>query len=215
MKKRAKIEILAYLMLFVLLLLLVFIAHDYTVARYSDGAQASYTVELKDFDMDFNLTYTSDTTHQLVAVKSAELRASKGVVKLSPTEYATMKFDTIYKGEGKCYYRFKITESWQHETEDNTRTITPRSLSEYTFGADFYDNRSYDGYIYCITPMAGASATDELTTQAVTRCVAGIDAPDLLAASDAANAVEISVELDAVQWNRVKEKWGLTKLPWE
>ena len=40
----------------------------------------------------------------------------------------------------------------------------------------------------------------------------GYDAYDLLN-DDASNYVEITVDVDVIQWSRVKVVWGLRKLP--
>lgn len=177
-----------------------------TMARFSKGESAGYSNELKDFDMSYNLSYDGADTNEPNA---------HGIVRLNIADYASLKLSTTYRGEGKCYYRFKINESWQHKDGSNVEYLTPRSLSDYNLTSDFYDNRGYDGYIYCTTPLSGNAPNAMINTNVITSCIPGIDAPDLLDAADASTFVDISVELEAVQWNRAKELWGLSKLPWE
>ena len=209
-RKRFIVSLTVYLTCFVLIA--GFLTYHYTNARYSRGANVEYTSELKDFDLSFQLKYNDGTDH---VVSPADLQANHGVLRLTSAQYESLKFDTIYKGEGKCFYRFKITESWLHKDASDKDVLTPRSLSDYNLSDDFYDNRSYDGYIYCKNAINGSSPTDTITTQAITNCIPGSDAVDLLDPADAATLVDISVEIEGVQWNRAKEVWGLTEFPWE
>lgn len=210
-RKRAIVE--AIVTLVCLCMLIGFFTVHYTVARYSDGTSFTQNGELKDFDVDFQLRYKEGVEHTVTA---SDLSASHGILRLTVPQYETLQLDTTYKGEGKCYYRFKITESWLHKNASGEDMLTPRSLSEYNLDTDnFYDNRSYDGYIYCKTAMTGNSPTDIITVSAITNCEPGIDAPDLLDDADRSTLVDIAVEIEGVQWNRAKEVWGLSKLPWE
>lgn len=187
-----------------------FVVH-YTVARYSVGDETSYSAELKDFNIDFQLKYTDGGTQQTVG--AADLSANNGVVRLTKEQYNTLELDSVYTGEGRCYYRVKIIESWIMVDGANS-TIIPHSLSEYDLNSNFYDNRSYDGWIYCKEAIDGDSDDELKSLNVLSVSSGGIDAPDLLD-DDASNYVEIAVEVEAVQWNRAKEIWGLNKLPWE
>ena len=187
-----------------------FVIH-YTVARYSVGDETSYSAELKDFNIDFQLKYTDGGIQQTVG--AADLSANNGVVRLTKEQYNTLELDSVYSGEGRCYYRVKIIESWIMVDGANS-TIIPHSLSEYDLNSNFYDNRSYDGWIYCKEAIDGESDSSLKSLNVLSVSSGGIDAPDLLN-DDASNYVEIAVEVEAVQWNRAKEIWGLNKLPWE
>lgn len=182
---------------------------NYSLAKYTDGTSQSYTVQLQDFDVGFSLTYTNNgTTH---TVSDRDLSANHGILRLSPAEYNSLKMDIDYTGEGMCYCRFRITESWQHTDSTGKDVITPKELSAYTLDSKLYDGRSYDGYIYYAEPLKG----ENTSVQAITACAAGSDAVDLLSPDDAAQFVDIAVEIQAAQWNQAKKLWGLTKFPWE
>ena len=209
-RKRFIVSLIVYI--FCLVIMIGFVSYHYTIARYSKGVNAEYTSELKDFDLSFQLRYNDGIEH---TVSPADLQSSHGVVRLTSSQYESLKLDTMYTGEGKCYYRFKITESWLHKDASDKDVLTPRSLSDYNLSDDFYDNRSYDGYIYCKSVISGNSPSDTIVTNAITNCTPGSDAVDLLDPADAATLVDISVEVEGVQWNRAKEIWGLSKLPWE
>lgn len=185
--------------------------HD-SQAMYTQGNEEDFTAELQDFDIDFEMTYT-DAGGNPVIVKASDFAGSHGVKRLTKAEYATLQLKVDYKGKGKCYYRFKITESWMH-TDVNTGKdmITPKALSSYTFGENMYDNRSYDGYIYCTEALKDA----DKTMTVITKCEEGGDAADLNdKVNDVSQFVDIAFEIDAVQWNRAEVLWGLDKLPWE
>lgn len=180
-------------------------------AKNISQTEESYDAELADFDMDFSLTYTSGGNP--VTLSSGDLSAQHGVVRLTKAEYNTMKLNAEYTGPGECYYRFKITESWLHsEIVDGNPTdiITPKELSTYQFGTDMYDNRSYDNCIYSSVPLKD----DNRSIEVISSCTEGADAADLLDPAHASQYVDISVEFEAVQWNRAAKIWGFSELPW-
>ena len=184
-------------------------------ARTVGVEEESYTAALADFNMDFSLTYTSGGN--TVTLSSGDLDAQQGVIRLTKEEYDTLKLKAVYTGPGKCYYRFKLTESWLHRETiggDTVDIVTPKELSTYTFGTSIYDNRSYDGWIYYKNLVDGESLDNVKNVIAISGVSVGSDAADLLN-GDHSNCVEISLELEAVQWNRAKEIWGLSKLPWQ
>lgn len=208
-RKRFIVSLVVYGVL--LSMLIGFFAVHYTVARYSVGDETSYSGELKDFDISFQLKYMDSGVEQTVS--ATDLAATNGVVRLTKEQYNTLKLDTVYSGEGRCYYRAKIIESWIMVDGANS-TIIPHSLSAYTLNENFYDNRSYDGWIYCKEAIDGDSDNELKSLRVLSVTEGGNDAPDLLN-NDASNYVEIAVEVEAVQWNRAKEVWGINKLPWE
>ncbi len=179
-----------------------------TNAKYVNADDTSMSAELMDFDIGFTLEYSSVGTQHTVT--SGELADSHGVTRLTADEYGTLKMLVDYTGEGKCCYRFRLTESWQH-TENGRDIITPKELSDYTLAEGLYDNRSDDGYIYACSALSGTSTSFEV----ITGCTPGEDAADLISEDDGSEFVDISVELEAVQWNRAKEIWGFTQFPWE
>lgn len=183
-----------------------------SMAKFTERNTGNYTAELEDFDVDFYLTYT-DANNQNQTITPSSLSNSAGVIRLTENEYNTLKMYTSYTGEGRCYYRFKITESWQHtETIDNEQVdiITPKTLSTYSLDNTLYDNRSDDGFIYCKDILSGESRN----FTAITQFTAGTDADNLIDSSHHSQFVDISIELEAVQWNRAEEIWKLSKLPW-
>jgi len=178
-------------------------------AKYLDEEEMSYKAELQDFDVNFVLTYISDGTEH--SVTSEDLSNSNGVFRLSANDYPSLKLNIEYTGKGKCYCRFRITESWQHTDSTGQDVITPKALSKYTLDSNFFDNRSDDGYIYCCEALKDES---RLFT-AITACTAGEDAIDLLSPEDEAQFVDIAVEVEAVQWNQAIKFWNIDRLPWE
>lgn len=206
-KKRFKVTVIVYAVC--ILLLAAFFTISGTVSRFATSKSETVAASDNDFDAWFEWT-TVDGANTEVPVLN-----STGVYRLNNIDdYDNLKLDIKYKGEGRSYLRFKITESWQHNDGVHD-VITPHSLSTYTLGENFYDNRSDDGFIYYALPLNGEDNTTTLTLNAITQCIGGEDALDLLDHTDASTFVDISVELEAVQWNRAKELWGISKLPWE
>lgn len=181
----------------------------YSNAKYTDAVDESYTANLQDFNVDFSLTY-NDTDGNEKTVSSGDLASSHGVVRLKAEDYNSLKFNTTYSGQGRCYYRFKITESWQHK-EGEVDVITPKQLSKYTLADNLYDNRSDDGYIYCKDILEGDSAN----YVAIRKFDAGADAGNLIDnEAHKSQFVDISVVVEAVQWNQAEDLWNLEKFPW-
>ena len=177
-------------------------------AKFTEQEEESYIAELQDFDVNFTLSYVKNGV--LHTVTDGEINEHNGVLRLSSEDYKTLRLDIEYTGKGKCFCRFRITESWQHD-ENGTDVITPKQLSVYTLDPCLYDNRSDDGYIYCTEALM--DETKEIT--AVSHFTAGADAVNLIDnTNDRSQFVDISVELEAVQWNRATEFWKLDKLPW-
>lgn len=179
-------------------------------AKFVEENETSYSARLQDYDVGFVLEYTSGTTEH--SITTSDLSDNHGILRLTVAEYETLKMNITYTGEGACYCRFKITESWQHtDTATGKEIITPKELSAYTLHSNLYDNRSDDGYIYCTELLKGTSRS----FTAITSCTAGADAADLISPDDAAQFVDISLELEAAQWNKAADLWELQKLPWE
>ena len=178
-------------------------------ARYITDDNVVYNAELQDFDVDFLLTYTSNGTEHTVS--SGELADTGGVLRVSKENYPSLRLNLNYTGNGKCYCRFRISESWQHTDSNGHDVISPKALSAYLLDSRFYDNRSNDGYIYLTQVLKNNSCN----ISAITGCSAGEDAVDLLSPDDAAQFADISVNVEAVQWNQALKLWNIEKLPWE
>lgn len=207
-KKRFKVTVIVYLICIAILFSL-FVIVVPTMSRYTKQGSETVVASDKDFDINFTLNYNNG--NDVVTLHKADLNASNGLLRLTSEEYSTITVDMNYTGEGRCYYRFKINESWQN---DGAGTIIPHSLSTLTLSEDFYDGRSYDGWIYYKYPVDGESPANVKNVRAISEITIGNDAPDLLE-GDYSNCVDISLEIEAVQWNRVKELWGYSNLPWE
>lgn len=177
-------------------------------AKYIEQHQMVYDNTLADFNVNFTLSYGSEP--DIHSYSAEDLVQSNGLLRMSINDYSTMKLTINHNGQGWSYLRFKVVESWQHTDSNGKDIITPKELSTYTLDETMYDNRDIDGYIYCKSILK-----DEQSIQAITKCVSGNDAVDLLSSADASQFVDVSVEIEAVQWNQAQEVWGLTSLPWE
>ena len=211
-RKRFIVTVIIYAVM--LVLLVGFFTVHYTIARYSTSTENIYNAELKDMNVDFILTYVKNGETQ--RLNKTDLVASNGVLRLTPEQYSTMQLTINYTGDARCYYRFKIAESWLYDDNNagGASIIIPHTLSNYSLSSAFYDNRSYDGWIYYKNLVDGESLDNVKNVIAISGASVGSDAADLLN-GDHSNCVEISLELEAVQWNRAKEIWGLSKLPWQ
>lgn len=206
-------KLIAILSVFMCILCVIGIGVGVTIAKYKTSTSGSLSTQLHDFNVTFEFKYTDDETGTEQTITASDLQNSNGLLRLSLTEYDTLKVNTIYYGMGKCYYRFRIKESWQHLHDGVTEMITPKQLSDYTLADGLYDNRSDDGFIYSGV-LTGESDSSVQTFNVITSCTKGLDAADLLDEADVSTFVDIMFEIDAVQWNRAKVMWRLSNEQW-
>lgn len=185
----------------------------FTYAKYKRNETGVIEGKLHDFAVTFSFSYVDDDTGIRQTLQAEDLSGTHGLLRLSLTEYDTLQVNTVYTGCGRCMYRFRMIESWQHIADGGTERITPKALSTYVLDTSLYDNRSDDGYIYSGI-LSGANDNSVLTCQAITACMQGLDATDLLDEADVSTFVDIAFELDAVQWNRAKVMWRLSNEQW-
>lgn len=185
------------------------LSHTGTFAKYTGEESGSVSTQLYSFKAQPLAEYTSDSG-KTITVSEDDLKDNNGVLRLSLSEYATLKCSVKYSGEGKAYVRLKLSESWQHERDDGTEMLTPKQLSVYTLDKKVFDNRSDDSYLYYKEPLSMTDAASEVTLLMITKCKAGLDAQDLLSSDDKSTFVDISISVEAVQFNRLSV-WNIDK----
>ncbi len=110
-------------------------------------------------------------------------------------------------GNGIAYVRVKVSHEWL--LSDGTRLQGALDLP-LEFSESFYDNRDKDGYIY----YKGAMPVNESVA-----FITGFDSANFdVSAFDNETygnmKLRIDVYVDAVQFNRYRQIWGIDGLPW-
>lgn len=179
-----------------------------TTAWITSGAPVNplRLVQLQDFDYVIEYSTDSATSWQT---------DDDGVIELSYTDISSLESFRVrvtQKGSGVAFARIKLTHEWKIMQDDGS-TIETRLQSEQNLPftvnkTAFYDNRDVDGYIY----HKGDFDEDEPYI-----AVTGFDSSafDSSALSSYSNLkLTVNVRVDAVQFNRYSQIWGIDELPW-
>ncbi len=111
-------------------------------------------------------------------------------------------------GSGVAYSRVRVSHEWVNSV---TGRLQGDSYLPYTVTEDFVDKRDVDGYVY----FNGAMSESEQYTVVVN----GFDSAEFDAStvSSLSGKTEllINVSVDAVQFNRYQQIWGMDSIPWK
>ena len=110
-------------------------------------------------------------------------------------------------GSGVAYTRVRVSHEWINSVSGR---LQGNSYLPYTVADDFVDKRDSDGYIYFngTMPANGAytSVIDDFDSAAFdTSTVSSLSGETQLL---------INVSVDAVQFNRYQQIWGMDSIPW-
>ena len=109
-------------------------------------------------------------------------------------------------GNGIAFARVRMSHEWK--LADGSRLQSELNLPFLVNEEDFYDNRDADGYVYFMGdyPIGEAQVV-----------FSGFDAtsfdPSAVTAYDGVT-LSLDVTVDAVQFNRYEQLWGIDTLPW-
>ncbi|MBQ3602294.1 MAG: hypothetical protein IJA02_00475 [Clostridia bacterium] len=161
---------------------------------------------------DFHFTVTPSSSNGVLTYTF-----TKNNVDIS--QLSGLSFTVEKTGNGVPFVRFRVSHEW---TAVDANGDTVRLQGEYNLpfklGTDgkLYDNRSADGFVY----YAGSFPTGEDEKVEV---FSGFDTAsfDMSAISVALDAgtyqsvtLKIDFTVDAVQFNRYRQVWGMNTLPW-
>lgn len=122
-----------------------------------------------------------------------------------------LKVNIKETGNGISYFRIKVSQEWL--VPDNVNgdyRLQGATELPLVFGENFFDNREKDGYIYYKGTMPVGGSVSFIT---------GFDSAsfDASAFNNAAYSglkLRIDISVDAVQFNRYRQVWGVDGLPW-
>lgn len=115
-----------------------------------------------------------------------------------------LRFSIRQVGSGVAFVRVKITHEWYNTTQ-HYRVQDNLNLPFEITEDDFADKREADGYIYSKGAFKPGRAY---------AVVSGFDAADFDTSGSADYQLRINITVDAVQFNRYQQLWGMSKRPW-
>lgn len=119
-----------------------------------------------------------------------------------------LRVEIKQEGSGVAYTRVKLSHEWFNSV---TGRLQGDSYLPYNINADdFVDKRDVDGYIYFDGTM---SANGDYTTVINGFDSAAFDASTVSSLSGDTELL-INVSVDAVQFNRYQQIWGMDSIPW-
>jgi hypothetical protein len=165
--------------------------------------------------------YFHDGSTRYAAVKNSDGLISVDYVNPESNNYIkNLRVDVKYSGYGVGLIRVRVAEEWSR-TSEGIKTVLPNTVNmPYTIASPYgastgnqkkwFDNRDSDQCFYYATPVYSSSGT-AVTIPLIT----DFDADEIdLGAISSSSALNIAVEVDAVQVNRYPQFWGINALPW-
>lgn len=122
------------------------------------------------------------------------------------TEISSYRFKAVQSGNGVAFTRVRISQEWLKS--DGTRLQGEYNLP-FTVAENnkLFDNRFNDGFVY----YAGAFPTGDKGVE----IFSGFDTANFdTSAIPSGVTLRIDVTVDAVQFNRYQQFWGIDTLPW-
>jgi hypothetical protein len=118
-----------------------------------------------------------------------------------------LRVDVKQVGYGVAFSRVRVSHEW---LDASGNRLQGDAYLPYTVNtAQFTDNRNTDGYIY----YNGALAPSENYTSVINGFDAASFDPSAVSAMQGVT-LSINVSVDAVQFNRYQQIWGMSSRPW-
>lgn len=178
---------------------------------------------LQDFDYKMNVYFLQDDGTKIYVIQDSEDKgiytASSGAIELdytdssAPNYVSRLRAEIKQLGNGVAFSRVRVSHEWLYTPLDGEETRLQGDINlPYTLNSEeFADNRMDDGYIYHKGILDEGDGYIEV--------VQGFDGAnfDASSISSLSGTVELSVNItvDAVQFNRYQQFWGMSSRPWD
>lgn len=166
--------------------------------------------QLEDFDYQMNVYFeggegvVSDFDCDSAAIAPIKVNYSDPTA----SDYVgKLRVEIKQVGSGVAYTRVRVSHEWINSVSGR---LQGNSYLPYTVADGFVDKRDSDGYIYFKGTM---SADVEYTTVIDGFDSAAFDASTVSSLSGETQLL-INVSVDAVQFNRYQQIWGMDTIPW-
>jgi len=169
----------------------------YVIAKYAGTSDVNGEVNLQGFDV--TPVVTSNYT---------DWDSDTGIVELTEAQYEEFTLDIEKSGNGWAYIRVSVEESWRIKninTTSKTETVVTMTGGSLSWDVYLLENTidSTDNFYY----------VDGIVTNPDTiSIIAGSNtapSPSVALGSDEELVVRLSIKVEAIQYNRLKEFWGL------
>ncbi len=161
---------------------------------------------LEDFKYEMNVYFLQDdgtkvevNSGSAISVNYADATAQNHISKL--------RVDIKQIGDGVAFSRVRVSHEWLTSTNER---LQGDAYLPYTVNTDdFADGRNADGYIY---HKGALNESDGFVT-----VINGFDSasfdPSAVSSMDGVT-LSVNVSVDAVQFNRYQQIWGISSRPW-
>lgn len=178
---------------------------------------------LEDFDYKMNVYFLQDDGTKIFVIEESEDKgfytSSSGAIELDYTDSSALNYvgklraEIKQFGNGVAFSRVRVSHEWLYTPTGGEETRLQGDVNlPYIINTDeFADSRMSDGYLYHKGILDEGDGYIEV--------VQGFDGAnfDASAISSLSGTVELSLNItvDAVQFNRYQQFWGMTSRPWD
>lgn len=175
----------------------------FVIAKYSGTADVSSEANLQWFDVAPVIVGAEGTDYE-------SWDADTGVVEMTPAQYQNFALNVQKTGEGWAYIRVSVEDSWRSVDADHgTETVIPVTGNSVNWDSSIVmntDSSDIHGYVNGIATDPGTIAIIDGPTNPNTL-------PTGISSSDTNYVVQLSIKVEAIQYNRLDAFWGLTGDP--
>lgn len=133
------------------------------------------------------------------------------------SQLSALKFTATKTGNGVAFVRFRLSHEWTAvDSEGNTVRLQGEYNLPFKLGTDakLYDNRAADGFVYYEGSFPTGTAVEVFSgLDTASFDISAISAA-LAAGTYESVTLKIDFTVDAVQFNRYRQVWGMNALPW-
>ncbi|MBQ3498379.1 MAG: hypothetical protein IJA87_04535 [Clostridia bacterium] len=179
---------------------------------------------LEDFDYKMNVYFLQDDGTKIYVIQDSEDKgvytSLSGAIELNysdsaaPNYVSRLRAEIKQLGNGVAFSRVRVSHEWLYipsGSTEETRLQGDVNLP-YTINNDeFADSRMTDGYLYHKGILDEGDGYIEVINGFD---VANFDASAITALSGSVE-LSVNVTVDAVQFNRYQQFWGMTSRPWD
>lgn len=203
-----------------------------TRSKYASRVSEPGNEELLDFSMTEKLYLHDGSTVTELARQSETIGENTfWFYEVPVSDFDKLSMDILYTGGATTNTRFKFDMIWyKTNTSTGDNDVIFHRYPDFVFNQDeIYNNTKWDGWFYfknrttASTTPAPSDTFAELSgntktyhvLEAMTATGNSYDLEDPVEAQDIPDKVRIYVTIDSVQFNRVKQVWGMEAFPWE
>lgn len=169
--------------------------------------------QLEDFDYKMNIYFENGESDVTVV---SDYDCNSAAISPISVDYSNpaaenyvdkLRVEIRQVGSGVAYTRVRVSHEWINSVSGR---LQGDSYLPYTVAADFVDKRDSDGYIY----FNGVMSESEQYTAVIDGFNSSAFDASTVSSLSGETQLLINVSVDAVQFNRYQQIWGMDTIPW-